>query len=221
MKLGEFHASAIVFDKDGVLVDSMAVIRAAWAAWAKERGLPTDEVLASIHMTAYELIDRFAPSADPAAEITWIAAHQARLESSIVAFAGAAKLLERLPRDRWAIVTSGRRSAATRHLAMAGLPVPAVLVAAEDTPRGKPDPAGYRLAASRLGVKTGECLAVEDSPAGISGAVGAGMLVVGVTNTHPATELRQANAIVGSLLDLNVVPNAWGLAVSWPTRAVP
>jgi mannitol-1-/sugar-/sorbitol-6-phosphatase len=203
--LGALHARAIVFDKDGVLVDTMAIIRAAWAAWAERRGLSADEVLASIHMTAYELLARFAPAADPAAEIGWISAHQATFEQSIIPFPGARELLTTLAPDRWAIVTSGRRSAVTRHLGMAGLPQPRVLVAAEDTPRGKPDPAGYLLAATRLRVAAGECVAVEDSPAGIRAARDAGMFVVGVTNTHPAAELTEANAIIASLDAMDLV----------------
>lgn len=194
-----------MFDKDGVLVDTMSVIRATWTAWAARRGLPPDEVLGSIHMTAYELLERFAPSADPAEEIGWISEHQARIQQTVVAFPGARELLDRLPPERWAIVTSGRRAAATRHLEMAGLPVPAVLIAAEDTPRGKPDPSGYLMAAARLGVVPAECLAVEDSPAGVSAAHVAGMTVLGVMNTHLPDELRPANAILASLEELDLV----------------
>lgn len=203
--MGDFHARAIVFDKDGVLVDTMAMIRAAWADWALERGVDPEEVLASIHMTAYELIDRFAPSADPATEIRWIAARQTNSERSVAAFAGAAELLGKLPRDSWAIVTSARRDAALRHLQSARLPVPKVLISAEDTPRGKPDPSGYLLAAERLRTPPTECLAVEDAPAGIRAARDAGMFVVAVANTHPPSELGEAGAIIASLRELRVV----------------
>jgi sugar-phosphatase len=193
-----------VFDKDGVLVDTMGMIQAAWTEWAATRGLDATEVLASIHMTGAELISRFAPSSDPGEEIRWIAARQSAVERSIVAFPGASALLAGLPRDAWAIVTSGRREPAIRHLEIAGLPVPEVLVSAEDTPRGKPDPAGFVLAARRLDVPPQACLAVEDSPAGVQAAVDAGFFVVAVTSTHPASSLINADAVVGSLSEIRL-----------------
>jgi mannitol-1-/sugar-/sorbitol-6-phosphatase len=207
------HARAIVFDKDGVLLDTMAMIRETWAGWARARGLDPDEVLASIHMTGYELLARFVPTADPGAEFRWIGARQAALEPSIVAFGGAAELISRLPRNAWAVVTSARREVSIRHLGIAGLPVPDVLIAAEDTPRGKPDPAGYRLAAERLGVRADDCVVVEDAPAGVRAARDAGMSVVAVTTTHMADDLREADAIIGSLTQLEVVAADGDLAV--------
>ena len=97
-QMGEILAGAVLFDKDGVLLDTMAMIRSAWTDWAIKRGIDADEVMASIHMTAYELLARFAPAADPTTEIREIAAMQAVLEPSISAFPGAAELLGRCPR---------------------------------------------------------------------------------------------------------------------------
>lgn len=183
----------------------MPSIRATWTRWAIERGLQPAEVLAAIHMTGVELVRRFAPELDAHAEVRRISAGQATREGPLGRFDGALETLERLPEDRWAIVTSARQEPALRHLTMAGLPVPRVLVTAELTPRGKPDPAGYRLAAERLGVAPGACLAVEDSPAGLSAALDAGMFAVGVTNTHNAPELAHANLVIKSLTALDVV----------------
>jgi len=206
-KLGVFHARAIVFDLDGVLVDTMPAISAAWAEWAGARGLPSDEVLSSLHLTATELIQKFAPELDPGVEARAIAVRQSMLESTVAAFPGSRELIGRLPRDAWAIVTSARRELAVHHLEMAQLPPPEFLISAEDTPRGKPDPAGYRLAAERLDALAGECLAIEDSPAGIRAARDAGMFVLGVTNTHAPAELRGAHAIIASLMRLDVSAN--------------
>lgn len=203
--MGEFHAEAIVFDKDGVLIDTMAMIRATWADWALAHGVDTDQVIASIHMTAYELIDTFAPSSDPAAEIRWIGRRQSGMEHSIVAFDGAADLLARLPPDAWAIVTSARRDPTLRHLETAGLPVPKVLICAEDVERGKPDPSGYVLAAERLGTRPEHCVAVEDAPGGIRSARGAGMSVVAIATTYLAADLREADAVVDALTGLSVI----------------
>jgi mannitol-1-/sugar-/sorbitol-6-phosphatase len=216
--MGVFHGRAIVFDKDGVLLDTMAMIRSVWAEWADERGLDSDEVLASIHMTGYELLRRFAPAADPAAEFRWIGARQARREASIAAFPGAASLLRSLPDDSWAIVTSARREVSTRHLEAAGLPVPRVLVCAEDTPRGKPHPAGYLLAAERLGVPAATCVAVEDAPAGVRAARDAGMFVVALTTTHDAGSLSEANVVVPAIDALSVALDGAGLLVTFPAE---
>lgn len=206
-KMGEFHARAVLFDKDGVLLDTMAMIRSAWADWAKGRGLDPDEVLDSIHMTAFELLERFAPSADPGEELGKIAARQATREPAIEAFDGARELLRGLPADAWAIVTSARRDVSARHLEAAGLPVPAVLICAEDTPRGKPDPAGYLLAAERLGASPSECLVVEDAPAGVLAARDAGMFVVAVATTHDRAALAGADVILPSVRALDMSPD--------------
>jgi mannitol-1-/sugar-/sorbitol-6-phosphatase len=194
----------MVFDLDGVLVDTMPSIRAAWTQWALARNLAPSEVLSSIHMTGVELVRRFAPEVDPLEEVRRISAGQARSETSLARFEGSLELLESLPSDAWAIVTSARREPAIRHLTMAGLPVPRVLITAEETPRGKPDPAGYRLAADRLGAAPGDCLAVEDSPGGIRAAREAGMVTIGVSNTHDAGELAHAHEVIASLADLEV-----------------
>src|SRR5207253_5775523 len=87
---------------------------------------------------------------------------------------------------------------------LAGLPVPEVLISAEDTPHGKPDPSGYRLAAERLRVSAADCLAVEDSPAGARAARDAGMHVLGVTNTHHESGWRNAHAVIASLAEIDV-----------------
>jgi len=205
--VGEFHfkARAIVFDLDGVLVDTMPSIRAAWTRWAIERGVAPEEVLASIHMTGVELIRRFAPEVDPLAEARKISARQAGTEASLRRFEGALEMINRLPAHAWAIVTSARAEPALRHLNAAGLPVPNVLITAELTPLGKPDPSGYLLAAERLGLAPVECVAIEDSPAGLRAAIGAGMIAIAVTNTHPASELAHAGAVISSLAELEVV----------------
>ena len=205
----------MVFDLDGVLVDTMPSIRSAWTQWAIDRNLAPAEVLASIHMTGVELVRRFAPEVDPLTEVRRISARQASTETALARFEGSLELLESLPPERWAIVTSARQEPALRHLTMAGLPVPRVLVTAEQTPRGKPDPAGYRLAAERLGVNPADCVAIEDSPGGVRAARAAGMTTLAVTNTHEPGELREADTVISSLLDLDVTVATGAITVRW------
>jgi sugar-phosphatase len=103
---------------------------------------------------------------------------------------GAPLLLETLPVGSWAVATSGTRAVATDRLQRAGLPIPGVLICAEDVPRGKPSPDVYLLAAAGLGVVPSQCLVIEDAPAGIEAARAAGMGVVALTTTHRREELR-------------------------------
>jgi sugar-phosphatase len=130
---------------------------------------------------------------------------QASLDVRIAALEGARELVRRLPRGGWAVITSGRRELALRHLQLGALPTPEVLVTAEDTPRGKPDPAGYLLAAERLGLAPVDCLVIEDSPAGVHAGRNARMAVVAVTTSHAASDLSDADAIVSSLSPLRPV----------------
>ena len=210
-----YRVSAIVFDLDGVLVDSMPAIREYWTDWARRHGVTAEVVLASLHLTAEELIRKFAPNLDPRTEARATAAGQAKMETGIVALEGSRALIDRLPRNGWAVVTSARRELALRHLALGHLPVPDVLITAEDTPRGKPDPACYLLAAERLAIPPTRCLAIEDSPAGIRAARSAGMIVLGVTDSQHATELVEADAIINSLdaLRLTVIQEGMPIEV--------
>jgi len=97
---------------------------------------------------------------------------------------GAEAFLRDLPADRWAVVTSAQRDLALSRLTAAGLPIPTVLVTAEDVSRGKPAPDGYVLAAQRLGVSVDACLVFEDAPAGVLAGEAAGAQVIVITAAH-------------------------------------
>lgn len=96
------------------------------------------------------------------------------------AIEGAREILDRLPKEHWAIVTSCPAQLAQLLLARAQLPEPKVLVTSNDVARGKPAPDCYLLAADRLGVKPEACLVVEDSFHGIAAGRAAGMNVISV-----------------------------------------
>jgi sugar-phosphatase len=87
-------------------------------------------------------------------------------------------------------------------LAEAGLPVPNVLIGADDVERGKPDPQGYLMAARRLGVDPVACVVVEDTPAGIAAGRAAGALVVGIVSTHRRADLTDADIVIDELAQL-------------------
>ena len=188
--------AAVLFDCDGVLVDSAMSVERAWRGWAAERGLDGDGVMAIAHGRRTEdTLRELGFTADLAAEVDRIEGAEIADASDVTAFPGAATALATLPPEAWAVVTSGTRGLATARLAAAGLPLPAVLVTADDVVAGKPDPEGYLEAARRLGVPPADCLVLEDAPAGVQAALAAGMRVVALPTTHPAEELAAATLV--------------------------
>ena len=107
---------------------------------------------------------------------------------------GAATLLRSIPDGRWAVVTSGSRLLASARLSFCGLPVPKVLVTADDVVNGKPDPEPYLKGAEQLGFQPADCLVIEDAPAGIQSARAGGIEVIGFTSTYAAAALTDADA---------------------------
>ena len=177
---------ALLFDMDGTIINSIAAAERAWTAWAERHGLDVEAFMPTIHgVRGIETITRLAlPGVDPAAEAEAILLAELEDVDGVAAIEGAAAFLAALPADRWAIVTSSPRRLALRRLAAAGLPVPAVLVTAEDVEHGKPAPDCFLLAAERLGQRVEDCLVFEDAPAGIQAAEAAGAAVAVVTVTH-------------------------------------
>jgi sugar-phosphatase len=189
-------AAAILFDCDGVLVDSAASVERAWRGWAAARGLDADDVMAIAHGRRTEdTLRELGFSADLAVEVDRVEGAEIADTSDVTVFPGAAAALATLPPEAWAVVTSGTRGLATARLAAAGLPLPAVLVTADDVAAGKPDPEGYLEAARRLGVPPADCLVIEDAPAGVQAALAAGMRVVALQTTHAADELAAATFV--------------------------
>jgi len=170
---------AVLFDMDGTLVDSDAAVERAWRTWAGEYGVDQSATLAVAHGRPAEgTVRELLPEADDAT-VAAAAARQLALQyddlSDVAAAAGAAELLARIAVP-WAVVTSADRRLANARLRAAGFRPP-VLITSEDVPEGKPDPAGYELAAARLGADPRRCLVVEDSEAGIQAGRAAGALV--------------------------------------------
>ncbi len=205
---------AILFDLDGVLIDSEAVVRRQWKRWAEDRGIPFEEVEAvQTGRPAVEVIEEVAPHLDPETEIERLG--DERATDGLEAFDGAKALLNRLPRDRWAIATSGRHRTATARMAHVGLPTPEVFVTADDVERGKPAPEPYQRAADQLGVDPGQCVVLEDAPAGVESARRAGATVLGVATSQPPDALAAATAVVPQLNAVEIHPGREELRVNW------
>ena len=199
-----FECRAVLFDLDGVLVDSTGYVEEQWRRWAQAKGLSPEPFLRVCHgRRALETIQLAAPHLDAEAEIAAFAPEQGPEAGVLGAIAGAAGLLQKLPAGSWAVATSGTRATASARLRGAGLPIPDILVCAEDVVRGKPSPDVYLLAAAGLTTLPSECLVIEDAPAGVRAARAAGMRVIALTTTHSAAELN-ADALVGSLAGVHL-----------------
>jgi sugar-phosphatase len=199
-----FECRAILFDLDGVLVDSTAYVEEQWRRWATGKGLSPDPFLRFCHgRRALETIRLAAPHLDAEAEVAAFQPDKAGDVGPIEPIEGAARLLESLPAGTWAVATSGPRADAAERLRRAGLPSPTVLVCAEDVVHGKPSPDVYLMAAAALAVAPAECIVIEDAPAGIQAARAAGMGVIAITTTHRRDELS-AEACAPSLAAIHV-----------------
>lgn len=191
----EINASGYLFDMDGTLVDSHAVVEAVWSAFGERNGLDPAAILAYAHgRQAADSIAHFLPDLTEERRATLAAellAEEVTRTDGTVEVAGARALLEALAEAGApvAIVTSAPRELAVARLRAAGVRIPAVLVAAEDVDRGKPDPQGFLLAAERLGVPIERCIVFEDAEAGLTAAVASGGRVV-VVGGH-ASELTR------------------------------
>lgn len=193
-----------LFDIDGTLVDSTPAVERAWRTWASENGVDGDEIMRVSHgrRTEDTLADFLPPEQVAPAYRRMEELEMSDLDS-VVALPGAADLLASLPRDRWAAVTSGARELMRARLHAAGLPVPDVLITAEDVEQGKPDPTGYLLAAGHLGAEPSQCVVVEDAPAGLEAGTRAGCRVIAVATSHSPEQLAGYEVIA----DLTQLPD--------------
>jgi sugar-phosphatase len=182
--------AAFLFDMDGTLLDSSAVVARVWGAWAKRHGIDTEALFAKVHgVRAEDTIRRFAGAdVDVAKETQWILDAEVDDVDGVVAIEGIHELIDQLDPETWTIVTSASRALAEKRLRAAKLPIPKEMVTAEDVQRGKPDPQGFLLGAERLGVSIRECLVFEDSAAGVAAARVAGAHVAIVGGHVPGSE---------------------------------
>ena len=201
----EFRCSAILFDLDGVLIDSTRSVDRQWRAWAREKSIDEEKVMAIAHgVRTIEVIRAVAPHLDAAAEVRWLEGREAEDQVDVAVMPGAAQLLGAIPDGHWCVVTSGTRHLASARLRLGGLPVPKVLITADDVTNGKPHPEPYLKGAAGLGFKAEECLVIEDAPAGIRSAHAAGMKAIGLASTYPASALSDADVVVEKLAQIRV-----------------
>ena len=189
------EVSGVLFDMDGVLVDSTPAVARVWAAWAREHGFDPDEVVKKAHgRPSITTIRELLPHADYDAENREVERREITDVEGVIPLPGAMELLRALPPNRWAIVTSCTRQLAGVRIGVAGLPQPKHLVTATDVRRGKPDPEPYLKGAQFLGVPASQCVVIEDAPAGIRAGKAAGARVIALRTTAEDAELTSAGA---------------------------
>jgi mannitol-1-/sugar-/sorbitol-6-phosphatase len=208
-----FKCSAILFDLDGVLMDSTPSVSRQWSLWARENNIDPQKVELVHGRPTIEGVRLVAPHLDGESEAKKIEQREMEDEEGVVVMPGAGQLLKSLPPERWGIVTSGTRRLAMSRLRVGNLPVPEVLVSADDVVNGKPNPEPYLKGAALLKMKPTDCLVIEDAPAGIDAAHSAGMKVLGLMTTYPVTALLRADAIARRLTDVSVDISSDGLTV--------
>jgi sugar-phosphatase len=189
----QLECEAILFDLDGVLIDSTSCITRHWEEWTRQHDLEMAAVMQVAHgLRTVETMRLVAPHLDAEKEAERFTAVEVVDTEGVVAIEGALPLLRGLPKGVWAIVTSGSNELAMARLRRAGLPIPRILVSGDDVRQGKPAPEPYLVGAKRLGKAVERCVVIEDAPAGIEAARAAGMRVIGITTTHSWEELECA-----------------------------
>jgi sugar-phosphatase len=214
--MGSLRVQGVLFDLDGVLVDSTAGVTRVWHAWALRQGLDPATAAHTAHgRRAIETVRLLAPHLDAEQELRELERLELADSHDVTAFAGASRLLAQLPPERWAIVTSGTRQLATHRLRIAGLPVPERMITGTDIEQGKPHPEPFRRGATLLGLEPEACVAVEDAPNGIASALAAGMPVLALPTTYAEAELARATALLQRLDDLQALREEDGIRLSW------
>lgn len=191
----EIGCSALLFDLDGVLVDSTPAVVRVWTKWALAHGFDPQEVVHRAHgRPSISTIRDYLPNADHELENLVVLNGEIEDLDGVVALPGTRDLLTALPPDRWTIVTSCARPLAEVRIRAGGLPIPGKLVTSSDITHGKPHPEPYLKGAAVLAFPIQDCLVFEDVPAGIRSGKDAGARVVAFRTTVKDAELKEAGA---------------------------
>jgi mannitol-1-/sugar-/sorbitol-6-phosphatase len=211
------HCSALLFDMDGVLIDSTPAVARVWRRFAIEHGLDPRELVPRAHgrPSIVTLRDYF-PDANYEEMNNEVERQEIEDLEGVVALPGSLELLRRLPTERWTIVTSATRALAEVRLRAAGLPVPQCIVTADDIENPKPQPDPYLKAASVLGFDAAECIVVEDVATGIRAGKAAGAKVIAFPTTVRRSELINAGAdwVLNNCADISVLDATKDLRLS-------
>jgi len=226
----ELSCTGVLFDMDGVLVDSTPAVARVWARWARKHNIDPDYAVVAEHgRTSLTSIEEILPHADHAvhlAENDWMERAEIEDIEDVVALPGTCELLSAIPPSQFAVVTSATRALAEVRLRAAGLwQYIRYLVTASDITSSKPDPEPYLKGAAALSLKPPLCIVIEDAPSGIRSGKAAGARVLALRTTTPDSELLAAGAdwIVNDCASLHLAANGdpGQLTFGLPTRETP
>jgi len=211
------EAKGLLFDNDGVIVSSIASVNRCWRKWAAHYGVPNADQVQIAHGTrAVEIMEQIVPGVGKEEGLRLIEDMEIADVDDLEVLPGVRALLESLPKERWAIVTSATWRLLIGRLKAAKLPIPERIVSGDRVVNGKPHPEPYLRGAALVGADPAECIVVEDAPTGVGAGKAAGCRVLGVLGTHSVEELRAAGCdwVVKSLLDVSVTSTSDGLRVT-------
>ena len=194
--------SGLLFDMDGVLISSIASVVRCWQRWAAHYGVPDAATVQVPHgVRAVDIMQILKPGVDSDEGLKLIEEMELNDLADMEVLPGARDLLESLPKERWAIVTSATRRLMLGRLQAARLPVPDRIIAGDEVIHGKPHPEPYMRGAALIEVTAQDAVVVEDAPTGVGAGKAAGCRVLAVLGTHGEQELRAAGAdwVVASL----------------------
>ena len=213
----QVRCSALLFDLDGVLINSTPAVARVWHRWAVERGFDPEEVVPRAHgRPSLTTVREYLPNADHEVENREVERREIEDLEGVVPLPGALDLLASLPAERWTIVTSCTRKLAEVRIGAAGLPLPGRFISSNDITNGKPHPEPYLKGAAVLGFPANECVVFEDVPAGVRAAKAAGARVIAFTTTVHPSALQEAGAdwILQSCADVRALNHENGLILN-------
>ena len=189
------RCSALLFDMDGVLIDSTPAVARVWYRWAVEHGFDPEKVVHMAHgRPSRTTIRELLPNADIEREDREVERREIEDIEGVVLLPGARQLLNILAPERWTIATSCTRPLAEVRLRAAGLPIPRTMITSSDVKVGKPDPEPYLKAAAKLGFAASDCIVVEDAAAGVKAGKASGARVIAFLTTMIRRELEEVGA---------------------------
>jgi sugar-phosphatase len=215
--MSTIRCRALLFDLDGVLIDSTPAVARVWSRWAVAHGFEPERVVKMAHgRPSRTTIRDLLPNADVQEEDREVERMEIEDLDGVVVLPGAQQVLERLPADRWTIATSATRALAEVRLRVAGLPIPKTMITSSEVKIGKPDPEPYLKAAAALNYSAMDCVVVEDVPAGICAGKAAGARVIALLTTAARGELESAGPdwILRNCADIVATVDSTGLLLT-------
>ncbi|HEY5056186.1 MAG TPA: HAD-IA family hydrolase [Acidobacteriaceae bacterium] len=217
------RTQGLLFDMDGVLVSSIGAVERCWKQWCARYSVPNGDSFQVPHgKRAIDIVRLLKPEFNEqqvADGLRVIEDLEIADTADLAVLPGAKELLQKLPADRWTIVTSATKRLMLGRLAAAGLPVPPQIISGDMVERGKPDPEPYRRGAELLGLAPADCIVVEDAPSGVGAGIAAGSRVLGILGTHHPQELHEATWLAQSLNAVQVRVVADGMEISFANTA--